>query len=128
MPRSPLPRLRFAALFAIVTLAVPGEAVAHGTAHHREHEDAAHHATADPHDAGAVISSADHEHEHQHPQVGGAARTRVEGPTLDVVLPVRVPELLVISRAPAAPARRATLARGDPHTGPPPRLRAPPTR
>lgn len=121
-------RFLAAIAFAIVTLAAPGEALAHGTAHHREHVGDEHgKALAAPADAPS-ISSVDHADEHPHPRLEAAALTRVDAMTFLVVLPLRVPAVRVSRVGEATPTRRAAMARGDRDTGPPPRLRAPPAR
>ena len=119
--RSLIFRLIAAALFAIVTLAVPGDALAHGMAHHHAHE-------GDTHERVSAVSAPDDDHEHQHPRLDGATRTRVEGLTLAVMLPSRMPEAPVAGSSHCTPVQRRVLARGDPQTGPTPRLRAPPAR
>ena len=126
MPRPILARLLTALIFAIAAFAAPGEAVAHGVSHHEAHE-SGHHDGADV-SRGMVAGAADHEHEHGHPQLDGGTRSRLDGLTLPPMLAAYVPEMRVVRLPDVVPFRPATLARGDPRTGPPPRLRAPPTR
>lgn len=111
----------------MVTLAEPGEALAHGLAHHREQGDGHHTALAAPAD-GPSVASVDHADEHPHPRLEAAALTRMDATTFLVVLPLRVPAARVSRVGEATPTRRTAVARGDRDTGPPPRLRAPPAR
>lgn len=127
MPRPILARLFIACIFAIAAFAAPGEAVAHGVSHHEAHE-SGHHAVAADVSQGVVVGAADHEHEHGHPQLDSGTRSRFDGLTLPPILAAHVPEVRTVRRPDVAPFHRATLARGDPRTGPPPRLRAPPAR
>lgn len=129
VPRPPAARLSAGILALIVALAVPGGALAHGEAHHRaqEHE-RDHHDAARVHEVAAAVSAPEHDHEHQHPRLDSAVRTRVETPGL-----IPRPEAIVVVRDEivvpvASPIRREVLPPGDPHTGPPPRLRGPPIR
>ena len=126
--RTPFSRLTVAALFALSTFAVPGEALTHGAAHQHEREHDAHHAVADAHDNVSAVSAPEHGHDHQHPRLDTGAPTRLESLTIVIPVPTRVPAARVVGVAHVTPDRRATLARGDPRTGPPPRLRAPPAR
>ena len=114
-------------LLLFVAFAVPGEALAHGEAHHRHHE--ADHQAAHAADVSvSVVSAPESDHDHQHPRLDSVNRTRLETAGL-----VMRPAALVLTQnvavsAPARPLRRDVLSPGDPHTGPPPRLRAPPVR
>lgn len=119
---------------AAAAFAQPGEALAHGIAHQREH----HHEHRDAHDESghaATIehpepsgwSSPGHTHGHVHADVDDASiRNRVDAAAIapEVVLP----ESTIRELAVETQSLRPPLARGDPATGPPPRLRAPPVR
>lgn len=141
--RSVLFRLLALVLALTAGLGGPGHAVAHGLAH--DHVRQAHHAHGAPHAAVAPGHDADaawgaavtlgapaHDHAHRHAAVDVALGERAVD---------RVPLAAVVLAAdasllpPAADQRlaympalsdHALLARSDPATGPPPRLRAPP--
>lgn len=127
MVRSLASRLIAGILVLVVAFAVPGDALAHGEAHHREHE-SAHHAGPPVAQLAPALSAPDHDHAHGHSRLEGAGRTRVDAPAF-VARPAAI--VLVaeaILRAAAVPSPREVLTRGDPPTGPPPRLRGPPAR
>lgn len=132
-------RLLAAFLMATAAFAQPGEALTHGIAHRREHQHQREHRHEREHqsershdlreaDSGASEWSApDHAHSHAHADVDDASiRSKVgmQSPAH----PVALPESATRAAAAAVPSLRAPLARGDPATGPPPRLRAPPVR
>jgi hypothetical protein len=116
-----------AGLLAIVTFAAPGEALARRVAHRRGAENDRSHTVADARDVGFAVSSPDHDHQ-QRALVPGSARPRVEARSLLAALAAREPEALVVGIAQGAPVGRAPLTHGDPQSGRPPRLRAPPAR
>ena len=122
-------RLSAGILALIVALAIPGGALAHGEAHHRAQEHERNHFDVSRvHEPGAAVSAPEHDHEHQHPRLDSAVRTRVDAPGL-----IPRPGAIVVVRdeivvSVASPVRRDVLPPGDPHTGPPTRLRAPPAR
>lgn len=126
--RPPLLSRQFVAgcLIAIASITHPGEGLAHGVAHHREHTDEASHQPDTEHGLGSlVVSNASHAQDHAHGSVGNASvRSR-----LDVHATVREVELPCVAVRDVAvdlPSDRVPRTRGDPSTGPPPRLRAPP--
>lgn len=112
---------------AAAAIAHPGNALAHGVAHHREHEHEAEHRPGAEQQDARTVSGPEHGHDHAHGNVDDASiRTRIDPQAT-------VPEVdfrCAASRDVVVdtPSARAPLARGDPSTGPPPRLRAPPTR
>ena len=126
----------------LMSLAAPGLALAHGLAHdHLAHE----HAAAAAHDSGgaghdddrhhdadvSAIRAGEHAHEHGHATIavapGARDLSRIDLPTAPAGSPEPPlpPPTLVVVRS-AALSDRALLARPDPESGPPPRLRAPP--
>lgn len=128
----------------LVSLAAPGLAVAHGLAHdHLAHEHAAvAHPAEHPHEdeheehrdhspIAPALRSADHEHGHDHATVavapGARELTRLDLPAgaASITESTPPPTRLIVVRS-AALTDRALLARPDPESGPPPRLRAPP--
>ncbi|MGZ8491366.1 MAG: hypothetical protein ACXWZS_04070 [Gemmatirosa sp.] len=142
MRRRPPARLIAFLTALLVSLTAPGLAVAHGLAHdHLAHEHAAaaaHHANEaghdDARDHGAetpALQAAEHEHQHGHATVavapGARELSRLDLPVAPAVAPEPAPPptTLIVVRS-AALSDRALLARPDPESGPPPRLRAPP--
>lgn len=120
-------RLVTGCLIAIASITHPGEGLAHGVAHHREHAPEADHPADTGHDLGSLrISSADHEQDHAHANVDDASvRSRID--VQATVAEVDLPCVAVRDVAADLPSDRVPRTRGDPSTGPPPRLRAPPT-
>lgn len=117
---------------------VPSIGVAHGLAHHREahHDAAAHHNEPndrrEPHSTSAALDWAtlgetEHHDGHSDPVMDEGVPTRMDSPL--AVLPRAPRAMLSLTITVAAHARttHAALPRVDPHTGPPPKLRAPPT-
>lgn len=119
----------------------PGLAVAHGLAHdhlRREHpaHDARHVAGVSGRDevraVGATLAPPEHDHDHGHPaiEVAPGVRATEAAPLAAALVATRAALVLAASTQSLAhqPAlsHRALLARSDPATGPPPRLRAPP--
>ena len=123
-----IPKRLLCAALAAVVLATPASALAHGLAHHHlaaEHESGEHHGA--PEHVPAVEES-DHGHEHAHPRVDRATRERTDD-TAAMMLPMPAAVSIVdcatgLSTDVLVP--RPAFPPGDPHTGPPPRLRAPP--
>lgn len=112
----------------------PGGAIAHGVAHQRQAADRAAHeqleATADAHhDAAshASVESTDHHGEHDDIETDDGLPPRIAAA---LPAPARLAELPAVrfdtERCDAA-CEDVARPRGDPHTGPPPQLRAPPT-
>lgn len=142
MRRSAPLRLVAFLIALLVSLSAPGLALVHGLAHdHLAHAHAAagpaDHAVEAGHDGadhGArtpALRAPDHEHEHGHQAVVVAPGAR-ELARLDLAAgpavapePPPPPTTLVVVRS-AALTDLALLARPDPESGPPPRLRAPP--
>ena len=121
-----------AVLFVLCGLSAPVVAVAHGFTHHEQrHHEADLHAVPPGADAGqrapgALLDVPSHEHAHAHPRLDESSRPRVE---VAIAGPPRVREALptsVVSFVPLVPPAIVAAPPGDPHTGPPPRLRAPP--
>lgn len=112
---------------AATAFAQPGDALAHGMAHHREHRDEAEHDASTPVGESPSLSSPEHGHDHVHGNVDDASvRNRVDSQA--IAPEVELPESAMRDVTAESPPARAPLARGDPATGPPPRLRAPPIR
>ena len=125
--RSFIHRVLSAVLLCSAGFSAPGTALAHGLAHHEEHHDDVHDRAAAETRAGSTLSVPDHEDEHAHPLLEDVARLRIDV-SIGVIPPLRVaPSACVVSIAHDAPIARTVVPPGDPHTGPPPRLRAPPT-
>lgn len=122
------------------SLAGPGAALAHGTAHEREHHHAQHdaaahhehhvvdghqHAPVPPAEAAAV-SGQDSGHDHGHATLDAPVRPRAE---LADSLPFLAPCAIGFHTTHAVgrpPVPHAALARPQPDAVPPPRTRAPP--
>lgn len=137
-------RILSAFLMVAAAIAQPGESLAHGMAHQREYHhrtghDAPHHAahdSLDSHDSGHAptaaveslgVSSPDHGHEHVHASVDDASvRSRLAPQA--VAPEIELPASRVRDTAVETPQHRTPLAGAESSTGPPPRLRAPPTR
>lgn len=116
---------------AAAAFAQPGEALAHGIAHQREHRHEHHRESgreaALQHAESSAWSNPAHTHGHVHADVDDASiRNKIDAPAIAPV--VGLPAATIRQLAVATPSLRAPLARGDPATGPPPRLRAPPVR
>ena len=133
----------------LVSLTAPALAVTHGLAHdhlahahgeHEEHEEHVAETTVAPSaghaldaDLAPTLAPAGHGHEHGHATIDVAPGPRdLARLTVAVAAPTTVeppPTLarLVVVRSPAL-EDHALLARPDPESGPPPRLRAPPVR
>lgn len=136
---------RLVAFVVVLTAAFggPGLAVAHGLAHdHLRWEHQAHDARpvagASAHDvdaargAGVTLAAPEHAHAHGHATVDVAPGTRaIDRVPLAAVVCAADASLVpaaayrLVAHRPAL-ADHALLARPDPSTGPPPRLRAPP--
>jgi hypothetical protein len=118
-------RAATAAALLLAVLVTAGSGVAHGAAHLHE-ADAHIHGGVDPAaDAPSVTAPAHHER-HGHVQVDDGLRARAEVLLLARAGAVDVPAARVLIGSTGAIVPRAALARADPGTGPPPRLRAPP--
>lgn len=139
--RSMLARLVAFVLALTAGFGGPGLAVAHGLAHdhlRREHlaHDARHVAVASGRDgargAGMTLAAPEHDHAHGHATMDVAPGERATQSALLAAALVAANSSLILAASDQPlvhrPALfdRALLARSDPATGPPPRLRAPP--
>ena len=130
MPRPAPSRLLAALLLLLGTFTVPGSGLTHGVAHLREAEHRAEHAAgvaAEHHRAGErEIEGDDHHDDHVHVRVDDGIRPRAALYVATIAEPVLVPVARELAVAADAPVPCAARPRADPHTGPPPTLRAPP--
>lgn len=130
MPRPARSRFLAALLLLLGTFTVPGSGLTHGLAHLREAEHRAGHdagAAEAHHDAGERgIEADDHHDDHAHVRVDDGIRPRAALILAAVAEPVLVPVARELAVAADAPIPHAARPRADPHTGPPPTLRAPP--
>ena len=111
---------------AVAAIAHPGEALAHGVAHDREHDREGEHRPGVEQQDSRKVSGAEHGHEHALGDMDDASvpnRTVIPATVREAELPCFTLRDVAVD----APAARAPLVGGDPSTGPPPRLRAPPT-
>lgn len=122
-----LPRLHVLRALAglAIAFASPGVDVSHGLAHHHDHE--AEQRQRASHHAGASVESGDHSAGHGHQEVSEALRIRADlSHFVTVEAAVTLVDLAATSTRVAAPVSDSRLF-ADRSTGPPPRLRAPPT-
>ena len=133
MTRPALSRLLAAILLLLGTFMAPGSGVSHGLAHLREAEHHAEHeadgaAGHDEHgDRGQQeIEGESHHDDHAHVRVDDGIRPRVQPLVAAIAEQVVVPVARELVVATVAPVPHRARARADPHTGPPPTLRAPP--
>ena len=130
MPRPASSRFLAALLLLLGTLVSPGGSLSHGVAHLREAEHRAGHdavAAESHHQPGErEIEPDDHHDDHAHVRVDDGIRPRAVLFLAPVAEPVLVPVARELAVAAEAPLPHATRPRADPHTGPPPTLRAPP--
>jgi hypothetical protein len=121
---------RFIALFVLLSagFAAPGAALAHGVAHHREHDERDHNAlSVADHSDGPGVSGEHDGRDHQHPRVDGAVRGRTDALSF-ILVPApaaAVVQELLVPGSFSLPGRTASTRAQD-STGPPPRLRSPP--
>lgn len=140
-------RLTVGLVLLLGVLAAPGSGLTHGAAHSREashraeHESdlGAHHHDGDDHatpEAGPVagvtpstplVGAPDDHRGHDHARVDDGLRSRADAPLLLRAERVAVPVVREQRTRTVAVVPHAALPRADPATGPPPRLRAPPT-
>ncbi len=114
---------------------------AHGEALHHEHQGVDEHDVGPGNDRPGVLAqpeypsahAPDHDHAHEHPTIVAAiqgavdVRVAVNAQVATSPVPATLQQSNLSAR-PAASWDRAALARPAPDTGPPPALRAPPTR
>ena len=122
-----LPRLHVLRSLAAlaITFASPGVDVSHGLAH--DHDNDAEHSQPALHHSDATVEVADHDNDHRHQEVSEALRIRADlSDFVSVKTAVTVFDLATTLTRIAVPVSDSRLF-GDRATGPPPRLRAPPT-
>lgn len=106
--------------------AAPGAALAHGLAHQHEAEHRAEHVVAVGPEAGPALEAADHHDGHPHVNMDPGPRGRVDASAVLRPDAVSIPPARELEARTSADRPHGALPRGDPATGPPPRLRAPP--
>ena len=122
-----LPRLHVLRTLAALAIAFgsPGVEVSHAVAHDHEHD--TDHSKPASHHADASVEPSDHAADHGHQEISEGLRIRADlSEFVAVETAVAVDDLTATSIRVAAPASHSRLI-GDRSTGPPPRLRAPPT-
>jgi hypothetical protein len=123
----PLAKPFAALLIVIAALVVPGTALSHGVAHHEAHEHGIHYAVASGHE-DVVVSVPNPDLAHQHPSVDQGRPIRGDIPLPAPAVAVELPVVVDTPAPVSVPEVREVRPRGDPAAGPPPSLRAPPTR
>jgi hypothetical protein len=122
-----LPRLNVLRTLAALAIAFgsPGVEVSHALAHDHEHD--TEHSQPASHHVDASVEPSDHAADHAHQEISEALRIRADLPDFVAVeAAVTGVDLTATSIRVAVRASDSRLI-GDRSTGPPPRLRAPPT-